>query len=480
MAIINIHCYDKKQKILRLLDDIMKRIFAAELLKGLRKLEINNNINLNKTMVIRSISIIVLLVTVILNVITTGNSVYAQNVTEKVIPGSNFSHGSGFPAVKDPKLKVELVLGGLEFPTTMAFLGPNDILVLEKSKGTVNRIINGSVLSEPLLHVDVASEVERGMLGIAISNTKNESRINSTTTEGSTYVFLYYTEAGSAQDKTPVGNRVYRYELVDNKLVNPKLLLDLPAIPGPRHNGGSITIGPDNNLYVAIGDVDGHTTESQNVIDGGRPDGTGGILRITKDGQPVQQNIIGDKSPSNKYFAYGIRNSFGVGFDHLTGKLWDTENGAGSNDEINLVEPGFNSGWLKVQGKAPPDFDYQKLVDFGGKGKYRDPEFSWVDTVGPTEVLFLTSNKLGAEYQDDMLVADTHFGRIYDFKLNENRTGLVLAGPLADKVAETDDEVEGLIFGSEFGAITDLALGPDGYLYVVSLGQGAIYRIVPT
>jgi glucose/arabinose dehydrogenase len=91
--------------------------------------------------------------------------------------------------------------------------------------------------------------------------------------------------------------------------------------------------------------------------------------------------------------------------------------------------------------------------------------------------LFFNSDKLGVEYENDMLVADVHFGRIYDFKLNENRTGLVLEGPIADKVADTDAEVNQLVFGSEFGAITDLAIGPDGNLYVLSFGQGAIYKI---
>ena len=360
----------------------------------------------------------------------------------------------------------------------MAMLGPNDFLVLEKSKGTVIRIVNGVQLADPLLKVNVASEVERGMLGIAVSNTTTQTNggVINHTSLGVIYVFLYYTEAVSAHDHTPIGNRVYRYELTDNKLVNPKLLLDLPAIPGPRHNGGSITIGPDGNLYVAIGDVDGHTTEAQNVHNGGKPDGTGGIFRITQDGKPVQ-SIIGEQSPSNKYFAYGVRNSFGIGFDPLTGNLWDTENGPGSNDEINLVMPGFNSGWLPIQGKAPVDFDYQQLVNFESKGMYRDPEFTWVDTVGPTDVLFFNSNKLGEEYVNDMLVADVHFGRIYDFNLNDNRTGLVLNGSIADKVADTDAEVEQLIFGSEFGAITDLAIGPDGNLYVLSFGQGAIYKV---
>ena len=70
------------------------------------------------------------------------------------------------------------------------------------------------------------------------------------------------------------GNRIYRYELVKDKLTNAKLLLDLPALPEPRHNGGKITIGPDNSLYIAIGDVGGSfvttdsETEAQNYVNG--------------------------------------------------------------------------------------------------------------------------------------------------------------------------------------------------------------------
>jgi hypothetical protein len=59
---------------------------------------------------------------------------------------------------------------------------------------------------------------------------------------------------------------------------------------------------------------------------------------------------LADHSPLNKYYAFGIRNGFGPAFDPVTGKLWDTENGSGYGDEMNLVEPGFNSGWLRVQG----------------------------------------------------------------------------------------------------------------------------------
>src|ERR671915_783530 len=278
---------------------------------------------------------------------------YNAHAQEQIVSSSD---GDDLPIIHDPNLKVELIVQGLDLPTTMAFLGPNDILVLEKDKGTVQRIVNGKMLPEPLLDVNVATSVERCMCGIALSSQSNTGLI---------YVFLYYTEAELTdsediiEGKAPLGNRLYRYELVNDKLVNPKLLLDLPAIPGPRHNGGAIVIGPDNNLYIPVGDIDGtyqseeSETLAQNFPGGVQPDGRSGILRITQDGSPVHSDsILGNEPPLNLYYAYGIRNSFGINFDPVTGNLWDTENGPGEGDEINLVEPGFNSGWAQVQGMS--------------------------------------------------------------------------------------------------------------------------------
>ena len=396
----------------------------------------------------------------------------------------------GTAAVSDSNLEVEEVAAGLELPTTMAFLGPHDILVLEKEKGTVQRIIDGQIQPEPLLDVNVAGAVERCMCGIAISKDTPEH----------TYVFLYYTEAESADrddmtdGKAPLGNRLYRYELVNDKLVNPKLLLDLPANPGPRHNGGKIIIGPDSNLYITVGDVDGSfkeedtETQAQNYPNGVDPDGRSGILRITQDGNPVPNSgIIGDEYPLNMYYAYGLRNSYGIDFDPVTGNMWDTENGPGNSDEINLVLPGFNSGWQQAMGLAAEEeandaFNPDNLVDFDGKGAYSDPELVWRSTVGPTALTFLHSDRLGPQYQNDMFVGDVHSGRLYHFKLNEERTDLILSESLANtRVIETpnDPSLDEITFGEGFGGITDLEVGPDGYLYVVSIGQGKIFKIVP-
>jgi glucose/arabinose dehydrogenase len=387
------------------------------------------------------------------------------------------------PIINDPNLKADLVANGLELPTGMAFLGPNDILVIEKENGTVQRIIDGKMLPEPLLDVNVARVSERGLLGIAVSKHVN----------GPTYVFLFYSETLVKDGGNPVGNRLYRYELVNNNtLVNPKLLLDLPTRPGPSHNGGVVRIGPDNNVYVVVGDLNyirnkRAYTLAQNAVDGPPPDGRGGILRVTQNGEVVGGGngvgLLGNEDPLNKYYAYGIRNSFGIGFDPVTGNLWETENGPNHGDEINLVEPGFNGGWKQLMGMASDykGFDPNNdLVDFGGKGKYSDPEFEWVDTVAPTAITFLNSDKLGVQYENDIFVGSVKGGRIFNFDLNDDRTELVLDNPLDDKVADTNDELEDVTFANDLGTITDIEVGPaDGYLYVVSFGNGAIYRIIP-
>src|SRR5205823_4279213 len=206
--------------------------------------------------------------------------------------------------------------------------------------------------------------------------------------------------------------------------------------------------------------------------------------------QPIEPPLFDNtKYPANVYCAYGIRNSFGIDFDPITQKLWDTENGPDYGDEINLVNPGFNSGWRQVQGiwlRQTGDtmgpispIHPNNLVYFGGKGVYHPPQFTWEQTIGPTAIKFLNSSKLGKQYENDMFVADVIFGNIYHFKLNKQRDGLLLTGRLADKVANNADETFIPWFAAGFGAITDLQVGPDGYLYVLSHTAGAIYRIVP-
>lgn len=380
------------------------------------------------------------------------------------------SKSLGDPNLEESSFKLDKIVDGFSRPTGMSFLGPNDFLVTEEDTGKVKRVIDGRI-SQTVLDVDVSTNDSRGLIGI-----------DSTIVANKTFVFLYFTESSSKDDGEPIGNRLYRYELINGQLTNQKLLLDMPAGPGSKDNGGPIVIGPDNNVYSVVGHVagdgdKGHETKAQNFKRGPDADGTSGIHRVTIDGNIVDSGILGSTESLDTYYAYGIRNTFGMDFDPITSKLWITENGVYSNDEINLLEPGFNGGWKHVTGLAPSNFDYTELVTFNGSGKYSDPEFVWNNTVSPTALLFFNSDKFGPDYKNDMFVGDYEFGRIYHFGLNSERDALLLNGSLADKIADNDSELQNIIFGEDFGVPTDLEIGPDGMLYVSSLRDGAIYRI---
>jgi glucose/arabinose dehydrogenase len=208
------------------------------------------------------------------------------------------------------------------------------------------------------------------------------------------------------------------------------------------------------------------------------------ILKVAPDGTESSQQILSHESEDineslGNYFAYGIRNSFGIDFDPVTGNLWDTENGPSDYDEINLVLPGFNSGWQQVMGPIERSgMSESDLLAFNGS-HYRDPAFSWHRAQGVTDIEFLNSTALGSEYVNNIFVGDINNGNLYYFKVNEERDGLSFdASGLEDLVADNNDEVDSVTFGTGFEGITDLETGPDGYLYILTFG-GNLYRIVP-
>jgi glucose/arabinose dehydrogenase len=377
-----------------------------------------------------------------------------------------FDYVHAQPVINDPSLVAEIVVEELSSPTSMAFMDSNNILVLEKT-GSVRLISNGILQEQPVLNIPVDTESERGLLGIA-------------TLEDDNTVFLYFTES----DET-LRNRVYRYNWNGETLVNPTLILDLPAIPGPNHDGGKLVIGPDQYLYAIIGDLN-HDGKLQNFLDGPEADDTGVIFKVNpNDGSAAPNNPFVNSGDSvlSRYYAYGIRNSFGLAIDPLTNMLWDTENGPGEYDEVNLVRPGFNSGWQTVMGPISRSGEsVDDLVSFQGS-QYIDPVFSWQIPPAVTDIEFLHSPKLGDKYANNIFVGDYNNGNIYYFEVNEDRTGIKFDASqtgLIDLVADNEEELSTIIFGSGFGSITDIATGPDGFFYILSFDDGIIYRIAPS
>ena len=380
--------------------------------------------------------------------------------------------------INDPNLRAELISGGMSFPTSMAFLDNNNILVLEK-EGAVRLITNGVMQDSPVLQVTTDSKNERGLLGIAISGSNGNATFSPAGGQPAT-VFLYYTEQGEEE----LRNRVYKYQWNGQSLVNPVLLLDLPAGPGTNHQGGKMVVGPDGYLYVVIGELQ-REGQLQNIENGPPPDDSGVIFRINpEDGSAAPDNPFQDDA-ANRYFAYGVRNSFGLAFDPVTGVLWDTENGEDSYDEINIVDPGFNSGWKTVMGPiSRAGVSEESLVQIPGS-KYYDPIFSWIESFGITDIEFINSESLGQKYANNIFAGDITQGNLYFFEVNQDRNGLQFnpqsQSGLSDLVADTDEEVSSVTLGTGFVGITDIETGPDGLLYVLThdreTGEGNLYKI---
>ena len=361
--------------------------------------------------------------------------VFAENTDD--------SDQSSLPKVLDENYVVEqFVAEGIpNSPTTMTFLG-DDILVLQRYDGIVRLVRNGILQPDPVLDVSVAKDGERGMLGITSDGSK---------------VYVYFTAADVDAGKA-IENRIYKYDWNGKKLINPVLLKTLPS-DNFYHNGGAMT-NFGEQTYAVIGD-NGNYGRLQNR-DADWKNNTSVILRI---------------DPPGSYYAMGIRNSFGITVDPITGNMWDTENGDDVNDEINLVSENFNSGWIEITGITKNQTLIDSLPKYGDF-VYSNPEFVWEKPVCPTGIAFSTSEKF--VQTDRVFVGDCNNGNIYRFNLNEQRTGFIFnSSDLQDNTLNIGESNEEILFGTGFGAITDVEEGPDGFLYIVSLSNGKIYRILP-
>ena len=332
--------------------------------------------------------------------------------------------------------------------TTMDFVDDDNLLVLQKN-GHVRLIHDGVLQPDPVLVVDTNPIAETGLLGI--------TSVDST-------VYIYHTD--NTSNKNIMLNKITKYTWDGRSLTDPVLVKELPA--NLYHNGGAMVTGLDDKVYAIIGDTGKYGPLQNKSLETLYPPGTTDYL---------DTSVILQVEPEGPYHAVGIRNSFGIAIDPQTGIPWITENGDDDFDEINQVPAGFNSGWSHIMGPATPA-ELESLIGYEDY-TYQDPKFNWLRTVAPAALGFIDFKETDA-YNDSLFVGDCNNSNLYRFQLNSERDGFVFSDPaLQDLLVDRGDSMDEIVIGKEFGCITGMVTGPDGYLYLASHVDNNIYRILP-
>lgn len=314
-------------------------------------------------------------------------------------PASTPTDSTSSPAGDGTPRVAGTVASGLAVPWGVAFLDDGTALVTERDSRRVLAVDPQGAVDEVGEVAAAVPEGEGGLLGVAV-DPESDGRD----------VYLYATTADD--------NRVLRAELEGGRLGAAEVVLD--GIPkGFIHDGGRLAFGPDGHLYVSTGE----TGERELAQD---PDSLAGkILRITTEGDPAP----GNPDPDSPVWSLGHRNVQGLAFDD-EGRLWASEFGDSTYDEINLIEPGANYGWPVVEGP-------------GGGDDFVDPLVTW-----PTSA----ASPSGMAYAD---------GHLWVGALRGERLWRVPVR--GDRLGEPTAFLEG-----EYGRVRTVATTPGGDLWVTT------------
>ena len=325
--------------------------------------------------------------------------------------------GGGEPSVSESTetrevggVQVETVAENLDTPWEIAF-APDGRAFITERPGTIRVMEDGEIREEPYAELGSAEIGEGGQLGFALDPDFEENNT----------LYAYYT----AETDSGYENRIVRLVEEDGRAVERETLLQAPA--DSIHNGGRIAFGPDGKLYATLGDV------SQSGLAQERDALAGKIVRINPDGSIPEDNPF-DGSP---VYSYGHRNPQGLAWDG-EGNLYAPEHGQEARDELNLIRPGNNYGWPRIEGEEQAPGYETPILQSGGE--------TWAPS--------------GAEYvEEGPWEGSTLF------------TGL--AGESLHRV-ETDPENPAEVTShreyleGEYGRLRIVEQGPDGALYVLT------------
>lgn len=316
----------------------------------------------------------------------------------RTTPSSPDPTTTATPTSVRPKIAAEIATG-LNVPWGIVFLAGGDALVSQRDEGTIVRISTSGQVTE-LGGVDGSTGSpggEGGLLGLALDP------------DDANTLFAYVT--------TPADDRVVRLTLDGDSITDQEPILTGITV-GSRHHGGSLLFDPDGNLLVSTGDA------GEGALSQDRDSLNGKVLRITRDGKAAADNPF-----DNRTWSYGHRNIEGLAFDER-GRLWATEFGEKTADELNLIERGDNYGWPEVEGTSDND-------------DFVNPKVTWgTDECSPAGLAITRSTAFVAALQGECL----------------------FAVPLDGKGAGEPKAY----FAGDHGRIRSIVTAPDGALWVAT------------
>lgn len=358
-------------------------------------------------------------------------------------------HGTD-PVAAD--FQVQTVLSGYEIVWGMDFLPNGDLLFTEK-RGRLYRLISGTTTATELtgLPSNIYTAGQGGLLDLRVHPQYASNG------------WIYATYAGSSPGTQSGQLNLIRFKITNNQLTDLSTIFQTDATNAWQgHYGSRIEFGPDNMLYLSVGEggprtYGGASSPNQNAQNVNT--GWGKIHRMTDSGQVPADNPIlpGNTAPTTVY-AYGNRNPQGLAFNTATNQLWETEHGPKGGDEVNIIQKGANYGWPLVSYGI--NYDGTTISESPTRDGIQAPIHTWTPSIGTSGLAFITSDKFGT------------------------LKGSLATGALAETYLSiltiSNNQITGEVkLLADQGRVRNVRQGPDGNLYVSLEGPGRIVRIVP-
>ena len=332
--------------------------------------------------------------------------------------------------LSDAQIEIRVLSTNLTQPWELIW-GQDNFIWMTERDGKVSRVDPLSGIVTVIATIpDVVSRGEGGLLGMALHPNFNQSP--------EVFVAYNYTKAGNYLEK------IVKYSYNGSALINPAIIID--DIPASNiHNGCRLLISSDLKLYITTGDAANQpSAQDLNSV-------SGKVLRINLDGSVPSDNPF----PNSAVWSFGHRNAQGLVF--ANNKLYSSEHGPNSDDEINLIQKKQNFGWPNVKGFC----DENSEKTFCQPNNVIEPLYAWSPTLAVSGLDYYNNNLI-PQWKNSLILATLKDNGLYQLKLD-------ISGSKIESVKE--------IFRGTYGRLRDVCVAPDGKIYVAT-GNGSNDKII--